>query len=464
MSSAQSQSNKFDGKKAKKVAVIGSGISGISAAWFLSQEHDVTLYEKNAKIGGHTNTTELQIEGKTQPVDTGFIVFNTPNYPLLTAMFKHLSVKTQDTEMSFAVTVNEGELEYSGNNLNTMFAQRSNLLSPKHWKMITEILRFNKRAKSDLQSKEFNSMDLGEYLSLHGFSDRMRDYYLLPMAAAIWSCPVDQMMRFPVGSFLQFFENHGLLNIEDRPQWESVVNGSHQYLKAILALQSFEVKLNRPVQSVDKTDFGMVVNCVGGEKQVFDDVVFASHADETYAMLGESLKNEYSLLENFKYQENIAYLHSDESLMPKRKRAWAAWNYLRDLDKETNSVAVTYWMNLLQNIQIKTPLLVTLNPTRLPAEHLTHQKIVYQHPVFDVAAMDAQTQLHTLQGKNNLWFCGSYFGYGFHEDGLKSSANLAKLWGVALPWESATNKESGEDFISRLNLEKEPELKASSGS
>ncbi|WP_321322812.1 NAD(P)/FAD-dependent oxidoreductase [Thiomicrorhabdus sp.] len=422
-------------KKGKKVAVIGSGISGISAAWFLSQEHEVTLFEKNPKIGGHTNTIELELEGKKQPVDTGFIVFNTPNYPLLTAMFEHLSVATQNTEMSFSVSVNEGELEYSGNNLDTMFAQRKNLFSAKHWKMISEILRFNKRAKADLDSDSFNGMDLGEYLHLYKFSNRMRDYYLLPMAAAIWSCPVEQMMKFPVNSFLRFFENHGLLNIEDRPQWESVVNGSHQYLKAILALQSFEVKSHQPVSQVEKTDLGMVITAENGQKQVFDEVVFAAHADETYTMLSDDLKAEYQLLENFKYQENIAYLHSDESLMPKRKKAWAAWNYLRDIGKDTSSVAVTYWMNLLQNIDIKTPLLVTLNPIRLPSKSLTHQKIVYQHPVFDIAAMDAQNKLQSIQGSNNLWFCGSYFGYGFHEDGLKSSADLAKLWNIALPWQ-----------------------------
>lgn len=435
----------------KKVAVIGSGISGVSAAWFLSQEHQVTLFEKNPKVGGHTNTIELEIEGKTQPVDTGFIVFNTPNYPLLTAMFEHLQVKTQDTEMSFSVSVNKGDLEYSGNNLNTMFAQRSNLFSVDHWKMIREILRFNKQAKSDLDSRNFAGMDLGQYLKLYGFSDRMRDYYLLPMAAAIWSCPVEQMMKFPINSFLRFFENHGLLNIEDRPQWESVVNGSHEYLKAILALQAFDVKVNQAISQVHKTDLGLVITSVDGKKHVFDEVVFASHGDETYGMLSDDLKNDFAPLQHFKYQENIAYLHSDIALMPKRKRAWAAWNYLRDIDNRTtgknssdtssNSVAVTYWMNLLQNINCKTPLLVTLNPTTLPKDELTHQKIVYEHPVFDTAAMAAQSQMKDLQGKNNLWFCGSYLGYGFHEDGLKSSANLAELWNIALPWQKA-NKDS----------------------
>jgi len=427
--------------KRKKVAVVGSGISGISAAWFLSQQHDVTLFEKNAKIGGHTNTITLDIEGKKQPVDTGFIVFNTPNYPNLTAMLKNLDVKTQETEMSFSVTADGGRMEYSGNNLNTLFAQRSNLLSVAHWKMIFEILRFNNQAKKDLGADLPLTLSLGDYLDQHGFSQRMRDYYLLPMAAAIWSCPLETMMLFPIESFLQFFENHGLLNIEDRPQWESVVNGSEQYLKAILAKDAFKVKLASPVEKVYETDFGLAVRTQNGDETVFDDVVFASHADETYRMLDDSLKADFDILDNFKYQENIAYLHSDLSLMPKRKLAWAAWNYLRDTQSKESPVAVTYWMNLLQNIQVETPLLVTLNPSKPPIESLTHQRIVYEHPVFDAAAMSSQPKLTQLQGKHNIWFCGSYFGYGFHEDGLTSSVNLAKLWNIDLPWKKNVTKE-----------------------
>lgn len=422
----------------KRVAVIGSGISGLSAAWFLSQKHEVVLLEKNSKLGGHTNTITLDIEGKQQPVDTGFIVFNTPNYPNLTAMFAHLNVATQDTEMSFSVTADAGTLEYSGNNLNTLFAQRRNLLSVAHWKMISEILRFNKQAKKDLKRQLSSEICLGDYLDEHGFSERMRDYYLLPMAAAIWSCPVETMMKFPVGSFLQFFENHGLLNVEDRPQWESVVNGSEQYIKSILALNAFEVKLDSAVGLVsplpDKA--GLQVLTQQGESYEFDEVVFASHADETYGMLDTSLKPDFAILDNFKYQENIAYLHSDLNLMPKRKLAWAAWNYLRDTSNLQHPVAVTYWMNLLQNLPVETPLLVTLNPGTPPEEAKTYQKIVYQHPVFDEAAMSSQSKLCELQGKHNLWFCGSYFGYGFHEDGLTSSVDLAGLWNILLPWQT----------------------------
>ncbi|BBP43177.1 NAD(P)/FAD-dependent oxidoreductase [Thiosulfativibrio zosterae] len=420
----------------RKVAVIGSGISGLSAAWFLSQQHDVTLFEKNAKLGGHTNTSFLQLKDKVQPVDTGFIVFNTPNYPNLTAFFKHLEVETQNTDMSFSVSVDGGHLEYSGNNLNTLFAQRSNLLSPKHWGMLKEILRFNQQAKQDLNSITPLTYTLGDYLLMHQFSNHMRDNYLLPMAAAIWSCPTETMLKFPVGSFLRFFENHGLLNVEDRPQWESVKNGSQQYINKLLELNAFAIQLNHQVKKVEKTDLGLSVYFTNDHHETFDHVVFASHADQTYAALDDKIKPDFNLLAHFKYQENIAYLHSDLDLMPKRKLAWAAWNYLRDTKSAQDKVAVTYWMNLLQNFETEVPLLVTLNPNTPPAESLTHERLVYEHPVFDSAAMRAQKQLSAIQGKHNLWFCGSYFGYGFHEDGLTSSVNLARLWDLHLPWET----------------------------
>ncbi|WP_232023430.1 NAD(P)/FAD-dependent oxidoreductase [Thiomicrorhabdus aquaedulcis] len=423
--------------------MIGSGISGISAAWFLSQHHDVTVFEKNAKLGGHTNTSTVAVDAQNVAVDTGFIVFNRPNYPHLSAMLAHLHVATQNTEMTFSVSVNQGQLEYSGNNLNTMFAQRKNLLSPKHWKMISEILRFNKQAKHDLnhQPAHLLQQSLGDYLDQHHFNDHMRNHYLLPMAAAIWSCPLDTMMAFPIGSFLRFFENHGLLNIEDRPQWESVVGGSYQYIKAILKSARFNVKTDATVVGVTKSNGGLMVVLQDGTTEYFDDVVFGAHADETFVMLDDALKNDFRVLMPFQYQDNVAYLHSDTRLMPQRKLAWASWNYLRDTRNDashpnTSQVAVTYWMNLLQNIAVDTPMLVTLNPPFIPKLNLTYQKIHYKHPVFDQAAMQAQTQLHTLQGKHNLWFCGSYFGYGFHEDGLASAVNLAKLWGINLPWES----------------------------
>ena len=426
----------------QNIAIIGSGISGLASAWFLSQSHTVTVFEKNAKLGGHTNTVSVDVDGKTLPVDTGFIVFNRPNYPNLSAMLAHLKVGTIETEMSFSASIDQGALEYSGNNLNTLFAQRRNLLSLAHWKMIRQILRFNKQAKHDLNAKENLQMSLGDYLEMHGFDERMQSSYLLPMAAAIWSCPVTTMMKFPVGSFLQFFENHGLLNVEDRPQWETIKGGSQTYIDAMLKEAHFEHWVDSPVQSVEKKEQGVIIELQNGDKQVFDHVIFASHADQSYSMLSPELQNHFSVMKSFQYQENIAYLHTDLKLMPKRKLAWASWNYLRDTQHAENRVAVTYWMNLLQTIDTPTPLLVTLNPLELPDRDKTFQKIVYEHPVFDKPAMDAQQTIKPLQGDHNVWFCGAYLGYGFHEDGLTSAVNLARLWGVNLPWEQTKEDQS----------------------
>lgn len=435
----------YSNNSSQKVAVVGSGISGLSAAWLLGQKHRVTLFEKNAKLGGHTNTLSVEVDGKKQAVDTGFIVFNRPNYPHLSAMFEHLQVATQNTEMSFSASINGGELEYSGNNLNTLFAQRRNLLSVAHWGMIRQILRFNKQAKADLANDDLLnvslSLTLGDYLQTHGFSERMRDFYLLPMAAAIWSCPVSTMLQFPVRSFLNFFENHGLLNIEDRPQWETVIGGSNRYIQAILDEKQFDVRLDSAVQQVEKTDIGLLLRLQDGHEEYFDHIIFASHADQTYCMLQPELQFEFEPLRAFQYQENIAYLHSDTDLMPRRKLAWASWNYLRNTSHPENRVAVTYWMNLLQNIETETPLLVTLNPIDLPKAESVFERIVYEHPVFDRNAMQAQHRLVDLQGKHNLWFCGAYTGYGFHEDGLRSAVNLARMWNIDLPWEKVVEAE-----------------------
>lgn len=425
----------------QKVAVIGSGISGLATAWFLSQSHQVTLFEQSEKLGGHTNTVCIEVDGQTKRVDTGFIVFNRPNYPNLTAMLEHLKVETIKTEMSFSASIDQGKLEYSGNNLNTLFAQRSNLLKVAHWKMIFQILRFNKQAKSDLKLRQNLDISLGEYLTLHRFDQHMQHAYLLPMAAAIWSCPVETMMKFPAGSFLQFFENHGLLNVEDRPQWETIKGGAHTYIDAVLECADFEVHTNHPVVGVEENEQGLAVLLEGAEgkggkePQIFDHVVLASHGDQSYRLLSGPLQAHFNPLKNFQYQENIAYLHSDAALMPKRELAWASWNYLRDTSQPEDRVAVTYWMNLLQSIDAVTPILVTLNPINPPAEDKTFRKIRYEHPVFDLPAMQAQQQIQSMQGERNIWFCGAYLGYGFHEDGLSSAVNLANLWGEKLPWE-----------------------------
>lgn len=434
-----------------KVAVIGSGISGLAAAWLLGQEHEVVLYEKNAKLGGHTNTIQLTLPEGNTPVDTGFIVFNRPNYPHLSAMFAHFGVQTQPTKMSFGVSVDAGRLEYAGSNLNSLFAQRRNLFSWSHWQMLREIARFNRQAKADLIANESHpefevgkyigdlALPLGDYLHKHGFDGAMQNAYLLPMAAAIWSCPVEAMMAFPAGSFLRFFENHGLLNIKDRPQWETVVGGSQRYIDKILRQQNFAVRLQSAVEKVEEIAGGKLRVICQQDAQEFDQVVFASHGDQTYRMLSHELQQDFDFLNQFRYQQNIAYLHSDASLMPRRKLAWSSWNYLRDSTQPEEGVAVTYWMNLLQNLNTQTQVFVTLNPIVPPAKEKTWQRIVYEHPVFDLQAMDAQHLVRAFQGHKNLWFCGAYNGYGFHEDGLRSAVEIARAWQLPIPWEKSAS-------------------------
>jgi predicted NAD/FAD-binding protein len=426
----------FNPDQKYKVAVIGSGISGISSAWFLSQKHDVTLFEKNAKLGGHTNTLDIEVDGETTSVDTGFIVYNEPNYPLLTAMFKHLDIETYPTDMSFAVSIDQGRLEYAGNNLNTLFAQRKNLFSPKHWRMIFDILRFNKQGKADLQQGLNPELTLGDYLEQNGFGLDMQQDYLLPMAAAIWSCPTDTMLKFPANSFLQFFSNHGLLNVNDRPQWQTVVKGARRYLNAITQLNQFKV-IKQGITDVmlgSTADSPVRLISADGESHEFDQVVFACHGDEAYALL----KNQgFELLRHFQYQYNQAWLHTDVSQMPKKRSAWASWNYLSGKNREAErAVAVTYWMNKLQPLGITQDVFVTLNPITEPQADKVIEKIDYHHPVFDRGAIQAQADLHRIQGQKNCWFAGAYTGYGFHEDGLASAANIAEMWQIPLPWEA----------------------------
>ncbi|MDR9498800.1 MAG: FAD-dependent oxidoreductase [Hydrogenovibrio sp.] len=426
----------------QKIAVIGSGISGLASAWFLSQKHHVTLFEKNDYTGGHTHTVEMDHpQFGRHAVDTGFIVYNEPNYPHLTAMLRHLGVATQATTMSFGVSINQGQIEYSGDNLNTLFAQRRNLLSPAHWNMLTEIVRFNRIAKRDLSlnRSQLAQWTLGEYLDQHKFSPKMRNHYLLPMAAAIWSCPTGSMLEFPASSFLQFFDNHGLLNIHDRPQWQTVCGGSCRYVEKILGKQAFKHRLNTPIARIHpKPETQSVeLTTLAGQTETFDQVVVASHADQSLQMIDPAWRPDFGLLNAFEYQTNLAYLHTDLALMPKRRRTWAAWNYLRQDGANEDRVAVTYWMNRLQSIDSAQPLLVTLNPTQAPDPAKVVKTMKYEHPVFNQVAMAAQKRLGEIQGLHGLWFAGAWTGYGFHEDGLRSAVHIARQFDLNLPWEAA---------------------------
>ena len=418
----------------ERVAVIGAGISGLGSAWLLSRGHDVTLYESAERLGGHTNTVTVRERGGEVSVDTGFIVYNEKNYPLLTALFNWLKVPTQASDMSFGVSIAEGALEYAGDNLNTLFAQRRNLLRPRHWRMLLEILRFNRETLATLASDGFGEQTLGEYLDAGRFSARFRYHYLLPMGGAIWSCPVDTMLKFPARSFAKFFENHGLLSVNNRPQWRTVVGGSHEYIKRLLADFPGEVRIATPVVAVRREADAVTVTSADGRSDTFDRVVLACHAPQALAMMQDANERERELLGAFQTQPNEAFLHSDTSLMPQRRLAWSSWNYLADDAMDgSGDVSVSYWMNRLQSIESDRHYIVSLNPLREPDPDKVMYRATYQHPVFDSSAVAAQQRLDDIQGPH-LYFAGAWTGYGFHEDGFRSAVRVAEHFGLRPPW------------------------------
>lgn len=419
-----------------RIAIVGTGISGLSAAWLLDRAgHKVTLFEQNAYIGGHTNTVAAPlVGGGHQPVDTGFIVFNEATYPNLIALLKVLEVQTLATDMSFAVTLDQGRLEYSGSNLAGMFAQRSNLLKPGYYLMLRDILRFYREAPQLLDTASDADVSLGEYLEAKRYGRRFIEQHLLPMAAAIWSCPTDQMLAFPARSFVQFFRNHGLLELKDRPRWHTVVGGSRTYVDRILKQFGGTLHKDSKVTAIQRFNDGVLVDSHGGRREVFDHVIIGAHADQALAMLTDASAQERQILGAFRYQPNRAVLHRDPALMPKRHRAWAAWNYLAANTDKADRVSVTYWMNKLQGIDPLHPFFVTLNPLRDPAPDLTIAEFLYEHPVFDQGAIAAQGEISRIQGQRRVWFCGAYMGYGFHEDGLSAGLAVAEAFGAKRPW------------------------------
>ena len=421
-----------------KIAVIGSGISGIASAWLLDRHHQVTLFERDRRVGGHTNTVRVPGAFGGEAVDTGFIVYNERNYPRLAAMFAYLGVETRATDMSFSVSLDGGRLEYAGDNFNTLFAQRSNLLRWRHWRMLAEILRFNSHATRSLHDPLAEQQSLDEFLQAAGFGPELRERYLLPMGAAIWSCPPEQMRRFPAATFLRFFHNHGLLSLEDRPLWRTVTGGSDQYLRRMRARMRGKICTGRAVARVIRDSAEVTVVDEDGHRERFDQVVFATHADQALALLERPGFWERSLLGSFGYQHNRAVLHTDTALMPRRQRVWSSWNYLgHNDDQGQRRLSVSYWMNRLQGLQTETPLIVTLNPLYEPAPAKVIAAYDYEHPVFDGRAMQAQSLLGYLQGRQRSWYCGSYFGHGFHEDGLRSAMAVAAGFGICPPWQSA---------------------------
>ncbi|KRE00819.1 NADH-ubiquinone oxidoreductase subunit 6 [Bosea sp. Root670] len=420
--------------KAMRVAVIGAGISGLSAAWLLGQAHDVVLFEAAPRLGGHANTVRIAGAGGETAVDTGFIVYNEATYPNFIALMEHLRVATQPTEMSFAVSLDGGRLEYSGTSVAGLFAQRSNLVRPRFWAMLQDITRFYRNASRDTLAGGAADISLGDYLAAGGYGAAFRDDHLLPMAAAIWSAPCSEILSYPAAAFLRFHHNHGLLQLAGRPIWRTVTGGSGVYVQKLRTAFSGEVRLGSPVRQVRRGTNDVVLTG-DGWNETFDQVVFASHADQTLAMLADPDQAEVETLGAFRYSRNRAVLHGDEALMPKRRRAWASWNHIGDRARPDAACAVTYWMNRLQGLPNEPPLFVTLNPPdTLRADTVLHEDI-YDHPLFDAAALDAQQRLWWLQGTRRSWFCGAYLGSGFHEDGLQAGLAVAEeLGGVRRPW------------------------------
>ncbi|MBI5924448.1 MAG: FAD-dependent oxidoreductase [Aquabacterium sp.] len=423
-----------------RIAVIGAGISGLSAAWQLSASGsptDVTLFEAGRHFGGHANTVDVTIDGVTHGVDTGFLVYNERTYPGLIALFNELGVVRSPSEMSFSVQSpqaakgnEQAAIEWSGNSLDTVFAQRRNLLSPRFWSMLRDILRFNKltTALATSGAAEALAQPIGAFLDQHHFGTPFRDDYFLPMVACIWSCPTEQMLRFPMATMIRFCHNHGLLQVSNRPQWYTVTGGSREYVRKMLPRLS-DARLNTPVTAVSRLAHGVIVHTAKGPEP-FDGVVMACHSDQALAMLGsQATPRERELLGAIRYQANRAVLHTDTSMLPQRRKAWAAWNYERapQQGRGASRVCLHYLINLLQPLPWDQSVVVSLNPVREPNADQVLREFEYAHPVFDQAAIDAQKALPSIQGLAHTWYAGAWCGYGFHEDGLQAGLNAAQL-------------------------------------
>ncbi len=418
----------------KKIAVIGSGISGISSAYFLSSKYKVHLYEKNKYLGGHTRTINISTDNNL-PIDTGFIVYNNKNYPDLVRFFDHLNVKTLNSNMSFAVSDVFSNIEYGGQNLRTIFAQPKNIFNFKYIKMIYEIYRFYELCKKKNLKNIDKNMTVNEFLNINNFSSFVRNLHIYPLISSIWSSNQDDVINFPLKLFLNFFNNHDLFNFKKRPQWKFLQGGSNTYVKKIIDMKKFSYSLNSDINKVIR--FNNQIKIINNNKEnIYDYLVIATHADQALKLLQNPTKEEKIILSVFEYTNNKAYLHSDPSMMPKNKKTWSSWNFIKD-QKDKNAFTLTYWMNNLQKLQTKKNYFVTINPLEIPNE--IHDETIFTHPKFNMQTSKFQSKIKELQGVNNTFFCGAYHGFGFHEDGIQSAAYVAKILGVDIPWKRKNN-------------------------
>ncbi len=413
-----------------KIAVVGTGIAGMVAARRLHAEHDLTVFEAGDWIGGHTNTVDVDTAGGKLAIDTGFIVFNERTYPRFCALLRAIGVEWQASEMSFSVSSRASGLEYNGSSLGGMLARRSNALRPSFWRMMRDIFRFYREAPRLLENPD-DETTLGEYLARGGYSQIFVEQHLIPMGAAVWSARPERMLAFPARFLVEFFRNHGFLEVDNRPQWLVVRGGSREYVKRLVAPYRDRIRLRTPVVAVRRTSTGVSVRTAAGEETLFDRVVLATHADTSLAMLRDATPAEHDVLGAFEYQRNEAVLHTDVAVMPRRRRAWASWNYYV-ADPPAELPTVTYWMNRLQGLDTRTDYFVTLNRTAAIAEDAVVRRFVYHHPIYSLDAVRAQKRHAEIDGENGVHFCGAYWGFGFHEDGVASALRVVERLGAGV--------------------------------
>ena len=426
----------------EKIAIIGSGIAGLSAAYLLSPKYEVHLFEKNLRLGGHTRTIYVEELTKIIPVDTGFIVFNENNYPDLTNFFKLLDVNYKDSNMSFAVSNQDPLIEYSGKNIFSLFSNFRNLFSFKFYKMIFEIRKLYLLCNNLDENSLSKTTTLEDFLHTHNFSEYLKNYHILPMISSIWSNNIDDVKNFPLITFINFFKNHALFNLKKRPKWKYVKGGSNEYIKKIINKNIFKYQTNFHIQKITRFDNIIKIEDSKNNSFNFNKIIFATHANQVLDILENPTKDEIKILSQFKYSTNSAILHTDNSLMPKSKNAWSSWNFLNR--SSSNKFTLTYWMNLLQKLPTKQNYFVTVNPYKRPKNVIN--ETTFEHPVFSIETIMAQKKLIEIQGHNNTYFCGAYLGYGFHEDGIQSSSYLCKLLNCDLPWKRDKN------FYNRLQI------------